>query len=478
MTALQRLALAILFLLALVTTFGGVLVQELHHTAVFYAAMSRLMVETGDPLAPFRGESAYLLKPPLALWWGALNGLVFGFDNFAMTLPSRLGGIGCAVMTWLLARRLFGGFTAPWVAALVFVTNSLYVHFTTAFRLDSLMTFGALLILWGYLDLARARGAAALAAGLALSVFTKGPMILAMLLPLLPHAVMTGAWRRVSPALWRWIWLLALPGAWFAWVWLFKGHELAVQLNDDFWRGTSSNTGLSAFESAWLEYAVKPARRLWPWLPLFVLALGWGIARCFSRLMPTAQRQDIALLLLLFGLNLAIAWVKPDPDFRYLYAGLPLAAVLCGGLVARWLGPGLPRWVVAVAGAGLLAAVPMALQYNLENLPEWRDRRAMQQLVASGELRPDNAVMLVGSIPPANAPRRNDPVPDWVYFYLGLTPPRARLADLPALQADTSYVLVARNEGLERKLAAQGFAPRLRAVKVALYQRAGPAVAR
>ena len=471
MTPLQRTALAFLFLLALVSTFGGVLVQELHHTAVFYAAMSRQMVETGDPLAPFRGESAYLLKPPLALWWGALNGLVFGFDNFAMTLPSRLGGLGCAVMTWLLARRLFGGFTAPWVATLVFVTNSLYVHFTTAFRLDSLMTFGALLVLWGYLHLDRPRGAAALSSGLALSVFTKGPMILAMLLPLLPHALLAGSWRRISPALWRWLWLLVLPGAWFAWVWMFKGGELAAQLNDDFWRGSSSNPALSAFEAAWLEYAVKPARRLWPWLPLLLLALAWGIARCCSRHPSRTERLDLGLLLLLFVLNFGIAWVKPDPDFRYLYAGLPLVAVLCGGLVARWLGSDLPRWTVVLAGVGLLAVVPPVVQYNLENMPELRDRRAMQRMASAGELTIRNTAMLVGSIPPPDAPRRNDPVPDWVYFYLGLEPPRVRMADVAKLPAAVDFVLVSRNRALEQKLEAKGFEPRLRAVKVALYQR-------
>ena len=44
MPSQQRLALALLVLLTLISTFAGVLVQELHHTAVFYAAMSRLMV--------------------------------------------------------------------------------------------------------------------------------------------------------------------------------------------------------------------------------------------------------------------------------------------------------------------------------------------------------------------------------------------------------------------------------------------------
>ena len=473
MPSQQRLALALLVLLTLISTFAGVLVQELHHTAVFYAAMSRQMVETGDPLAPFRGQSAYLLKPPLALWWGALNGLLFGFDNFAMTLPSRLGGIGCAFMTWLLARRLFGGFTAPWVAALVFVTNSLYVHFTTAFRLDSLMTFGALLILWGYLHLSRTKGAAALSIGLALSVFTKGPMILAMLLPLVPHALLTGAWRRVSPALWRWIWLLLLPGAWFAWVWLFKGHELTAQLNDDFWRGNSSNTALTALESALLEYVEKPARRLWPWLPLLLLGLLWGVKRLCSSTVAREQRADIGLLLLLFTLNYGIAWVKPDPDFRYLYAGLPLAAVLSGGLVARWLGQELPRWAIVLAGAGVLAASVLAIQYNLESLDEWRDRRAMQRLVEQGEMTVDNTVVLVGSIPPPNAPRRNDPVPDWIYFYLGLQPRRIPYERPFRLTEDLRYVLLARNEEIEQKLAGTGFEPRLRAVKIVLYARAG-----
>jgi 4-amino-4-deoxy-L-arabinose transferase-like glycosyltransferase len=151
-----------LLLLTVLVTFGGVMVMEVHGTAVFYAAMARQMVESGDLLAPFRGDTGYLLKPPLAFWWSAANTLVMGYSNLAVTLPSRLGGLGCAVMTALLTWHFHRKPFAVWVAVLLFVMNGIYIQFTTAFRLDSLMTFGALLMLWGYLKLPRAIGAFAL----------------------------------------------------------------------------------------------------------------------------------------------------------------------------------------------------------------------------------------------------------------------------------------------------------------------------
>ena len=165
---LSRQARWTIIALAVLFTFGDVLVQELHGTAAFYAALSRQMLTEGDFLAPFQGPQAYLLKPPLAFWLSALSSALLGINDFAMTLPSRLAGLGCVAMTFLLARRYFGP-VAGWFAALILPTNGIYIQFTTNFRMDSLMTLGGLLILWGYLTLRETRGVAAVT-GLATGV--------------------------------------------------------------------------------------------------------------------------------------------------------------------------------------------------------------------------------------------------------------------------------------------------------------------
>lgn len=435
------LPMILLAALAVLITFGGVLVQEIHGTAVFYAAMAREMVETGDFLAPFKGSTGYLLKPPLAFWWSAANSLVFGYTNFAMTLPSRLAGLGCLWMTVLLARHFHRAPTALWFAALLFITNGIYIQFTTQFRLDSLMTFGALLVLWGYLQLPRALGAAAMWGGIALSLLTKGPMILVMLALLVPHALFSRHWVGAYRPLLKFAPFLLLPLAWYGFVWIFHGEELSQQLAQDFWRGDTSN--LSRFDSVWLEYVTKPIYRLGPWLVLILLAVGGECRGLIAGIDGRQRRADRALLLALTLLNVVVAVMKPDPDVRYLYTVLPLVAVMSGGLVARWLGPVIPRWAVNILGVAVIASSLGAVWYNHEWRDEHRGLNTMAALARSGELNPGNTVLLVETIPNPKAPRRNDPVPDAVYFYFGLKLPRTLdLEKPPGLAGTTRFLLV------------------------------------
>ena len=458
-----------LSLLILVVTFGDVLIQEMHGTAAFYAALAREMLDRGDFLAPFQGAQAYLLKPPLALWLSAMAAALFGINDFAMTLPSRLGGLGCVALTYLLARRYFGP-AAAWFAALIVVTNGIYIQFTTNFRMDSLMTLGALLILWGYLNLQRNRGAAALCGGIALSALTKGPLIFVMLLIFIPHAAAVGQWRAPARSLRYWALLLILPAAWYGYLWLAHGAALTAQLNYDFWRGDTA-IGLSAIDSAMLEYLIKPLRRLWPWLPLMVLALMYGFAICCSR-RPVAKRADIALLLGLFILNYGIAAIKPDPDVRYLYPSLPLIAILCGGLLSRWTHETLPRWIVNT-GHGLLAlAVIYAGVLSYRGAADQQGLRAMQALVAQAPITSSNSVVIVDTLPPLDAPRRNDPMPDSVYYYFGLTPLKViQPVTLEALPAAVRYVFVRRKRLYEQTLQALGLRAVARSTKIALFER-------
>lgn len=466
---MTRSALWTLAALTVLMTFGDVLIQELHGTAAFYAALSREMLEHGDFLAPFKGEQAYLLKPPLSFWLSALSAWVLGINDFAMTLPSRLAGLGCVWMTFLIARRLFGT-TAGWYAALVFPTNGIYIQFTTNFRIDSLMTLGGLLILWGYLQFRDGKGAAAFCSGLALSILTKGPMIFAMLLVFLPHLFFCGRRPALAAQQLSWTLLLLLPAAWYGYLWWLHGTALSSQLNHDFWRGDTA-IGLTALDSALLEYLYKPLRRLWPWLPVLIAAIPFALMQIFSPAKAREYRADVALLFGLFLINYFIAAIKPDPDVRYLYPSLPLLAVLAGGLLATLSRSLLPRPVVRMAW-GLLA---LTLVYaGLISARGWEDARGLRQiraLVENATITPDNSAVIVDFIPRPDMPRRNDPLPDSLYYYLGFLPTRVSPPQsLTELPADTRFVLMRRKKVHVARMEAMGLRVLAQSARISLLE--------
>lgn len=466
---LPTAALMALTALALLVTFGDVLIQELHGTAAFYAALSREMLETGDLVAPFKGEQAYLLKPPLAFWLSAISASALGINDFAMTLPSRLAGLGCIWMTFLIARRLFGT-PAAWYAALIFPTNGIYIQFTTNFRIDSLMTLGALLILWGYLQFREGKGMAAFCAGLALSILTKGPMIFAMLLVFLPHLLFSGRRPALAARELSWALLLLLPAAWYGYLWWLHGSALSSQLNHDFWRGDTA-VGLSAFDSALLEYLFKPLRRLWPWLPILVAAIPFAFMQVFLRGKSRAHRADVALLLGLFLINYFIAAIKPDPDVRYLYPSLPLLAVMAGGLLA-WLGrDAIPRPVVWSAQALVALSLIYAGILSARGLDDAEGLRQMRALAEQGVMKEDNSAVIVEFMPQPGMPRRNDPLPDSLYYYLGYTPPRVfppqELADLPD---GTHFVLMRRRKADVARMQEMGLRVLSQSARISLLE--------
>ncbi len=458
-----------LCLLVTLITFGDIAIHELHGTAAFYAALAREMFEARDLLAPFEGPQAYLLKPPLAFWLSAAAGHLFGINDFAMTLPSRLAGLGCAALSFLLTRRLYGA-AAGWFAVLMFVANGIYIQFTTNFRMDSLMTFGALLMLWGYLNLDKARGAHYVCLGFALATLTKGPMIFAIALVFVPHMVVTGSWRHAARRqLWALAWLL-LPLWWYAYLWLMHGSEVSSQLNADFWRDNSA-LGLSATQSALLEYVFKPFNRLWPWLPLFVLGLGFGLYDWWRARKTGRAHADLVLCLSLFALNYGIAVVKPDPDVRYLYPSLPLLAIFAGGMMAHWCRARIPHWALATTAVVTLIATGYTAAISVQGAADRAGLRTMQALAQTGAFSAQTALVLTDALPPPG-PRRNDPLRDSVYFYTGIAPPNlvwdAATHDYPA---DAQYFFARRKRAYEAQLKENGFTLVARSAKLLLFKR-------
>ena len=88
-----------------------------------HATTSKDMVLSGDWVTPrFNGENFYD-KTPLYNWLAAISFLFFGFTEFAARLPAALLGLGWVLITYWLARSMFGP-VAAFLSALVLATSA------------------------------------------------------------------------------------------------------------------------------------------------------------------------------------------------------------------------------------------------------------------------------------------------------------------------------------------------------------------
>jgi 4-amino-4-deoxy-L-arabinose transferase-like glycosyltransferase len=411
--------LAVLGLFALLVLFALASTEELGGTPVFYARLSRWMADTGDLAAPYRGEQAYLRKPPLLFWSTALFVKVLGPTSLAATLPSRLFGLGAVVLTYLLGRRLYGPATG-WVAAVMLVTNATFHDWTTTLRMDSALTFGLLLSLYGYLQGRRRRGPPLFWLGLAIGVLAKGPVRLAPLLLVPVHALL----RREAPGAGRVLrWLawsppLLLPVvAWYAFLVGQHGMKPFTDVAADV--AQSSHVGAWAFaREAFGAYVMKPLTTWWPWLPFLVLGVGMAVRQV--RRGSRRARARAALLLVWLGLNLVAAVAKPYHYSRYLMTLVPALAILGGRAQLRVARGKLPRWVIGAVGVITILGGVFFVGFSDVALKDTRPAIREMRETLDRELAAGEAVLTIGLEPPAeSAPIVQRAELDWVGFYLG-----------------------------------------------------------
>ena len=103
---------------------GAVPIQDIDEA--MHAATSKDMVLSGEWVTPrYNGENFYD-KTPLYNWLAAISFLLFGFSEFAARLPAALLGSGCVMLTYWLARSMFGPVVA-FLSALVLATSAEYI---------------------------------------------------------------------------------------------------------------------------------------------------------------------------------------------------------------------------------------------------------------------------------------------------------------------------------------------------------------
>ena len=133
-----EILLALLALVALFSFLGSGGLNEPDEGR--YAEIGREMAEGDSWLIPHLNGIPQFQKPPLIYWATAVSLKCFGKNEWAARLPSALAALGTLLLTWNIARLLFGRREA---AIAVLVLLSCLEFFTMARLLtpDMLMTF-------------------------------------------------------------------------------------------------------------------------------------------------------------------------------------------------------------------------------------------------------------------------------------------------------------------------------------------------
>ncbi len=356
-----------------------------------YAQVAREMRERGEWLVPHLNGAVYGEKPPLFFWLiGAAAVPLGGVDETAARLPSALAAIGTLLLTFAMARRLFGR-RAAWLAAAAFGTCASTLWQARFGQIDMVLTFLVTLALWcwltGWLS-SRLWLYWLFFAVTGVATVAKGPAgMLPPLLAVITFLVVTRRWRdlrelRVGRGLLVWA-LVVL--AWLVPAGLAGGES--------YWKGLVLKQNVTRYadpwhhHQPWYYYLTVLPGLYFPWALMLpgALVAGWrGLVRphgvIAERAPPAGAREETgappADRIAADGFLFALAWavvtlvffsLSPAKRGVYVLTMFPGLALLVGAGIDRaarlplhraWLA--LPAALVAALGLGGAAALAVA----------------------------------------------------------------------------------------------------------------------
>ncbi|HEU4485404.1 MAG TPA: glycosyltransferase family 39 protein [Povalibacter sp.] len=305
-----------------------------------FALVARDMVATHQWLIPYVGGDVYADKPPFFFWLIAIGLSLTGSLRLSFLLPSLLAGVGCVILIYDLARRLWTR-EAGMSAALALLFCVQFVWQARQAQIDATLGFFTTLGLYGLLRHCLlgpdwkwyAIGWAAAGFG----IITKGVGFLPLLV-LIPYAVARKNWqpRPTFRGGWRWmvgpLALLLAVSVWLVPMLLAAQHNPALQAyRDEILFGQTVGRYTSAWhhrEPFWYFLVdVIPAL----WLP-FTALLPWLIPGWRTAL----RQRDLRILLPLAWLVLVVLFFSLSTGKRgvYVLPAVPALALAAGPLLA------------------------------------------------------------------------------------------------------------------------------------------------
>lgn len=107
---------------------------------ILYAAVSKSLLHTDNPLLLNVGGTAYLNKPPLFFWINGFFMNLFGTNVFSAKLATALGAAGIAILIFKIAKDAFKNVNAGYAAVIFFCFNYIIFKVSHGCRIESILT--------------------------------------------------------------------------------------------------------------------------------------------------------------------------------------------------------------------------------------------------------------------------------------------------------------------------------------------------
>ncbi|MBI1848763.1 MAG: glycosyltransferase family 39 protein [Planctomycetes bacterium] len=336
------------------------------------AQITREMLDSGDWVLPHLNGKPLPWKPMLYHWVSGIASIPAGHvSELTAALPSILAAILCALLTFDMAKRLFGSRRAGLVAAAALLTSSQFLVKSVSAQYDMTLTGFTTLAIWAFWRSTCARSSGTslgfsllFYAAMGLGTITKGPVGI-----LVPGIVAVGyLWLRrdwfgifrTSP--WFGVpLLLAVAVPWYWATYVRGGKEFFDEI---FWHQNFTRF-TNAFDHAAGPhyYFIQFTGGSLPWSPLAIAAIPflflrtrgkWRIRRRSRALFP------LAWFVIVFAFFTASTSKRPN----YILPLYPAAALLAAGFVEAVLRSRhsdlrvVLRRLVTAIGVALLVAFP------------------------------------------------------------------------------------------------------------------------
>ena len=267
----------------LIFVFGGSVLFYMLGSDGLYAAqearaalITRNMINSGDYFNPHIHGDEALQKPAFFYWLGVLGAKAFGLDEFAVRLPSALAAFLAAVVTCLMAGRIYGRKTG-FLAGLMFVSMFSFAQFGRLARIDmtlaALYTWSVYLVYRGYFEERKANWRLYLFyAVLAVSVLTKGPVTVL----LAGLTILLFCWREGN---WRILWELKPVSGLFIGLLITMPCFIytSIQTQGEFAKDFFLYQNIERFFNVQGTYAEGKRKALYFYVPYFFIgALPWS----------------------------------------------------------------------------------------------------------------------------------------------------------------------------------------------------------
>jgi 4-amino-4-deoxy-L-arabinose transferase-like glycosyltransferase len=283
----HKLIFLFAILISLIITFHRLGESPLSGDGCFYSEVAKEMANTGDYLTPRFGYTVafYHAKPPILFWANALSGKVFGFNNFAMRLPSALFGFMGIVALFIFVNKYFSATTAFISAVVMTYTEQYLVHARDAVTDMIFSTFFGIAIISFWISYKDKKNAFFYIMGIAigLAVMTRN------IVGLFTYAVIGTfiiLFRKKEIIKERHFWggiVLSFIVS-FPWYW-YMIYRYGNSFIDSYF-GSMLHFGFKGInndDSHWYAYLKKIVENYWPWLPILIAGCYREFKNCINK---------------------------------------------------------------------------------------------------------------------------------------------------------------------------------------------------